>query len=243
LNSKALAKHRHVMVSSEDVRSDLELFYGKNENRIHVIRFASFADTEPINRNGTDLRARYGLPPRFFICTNQVWRHKNHAAVLRALAETATDGEAPMVVFTGREHDYRHRDYAASIKALAVELGLTEKARFLGFLPRVDQLGLISTAIALIQPSLCEGWSVAVEDAKALGKHVLASDIPVHREQLDRNADFFAVDNDLSLSELLRRYRDRDPDVRPQDYERNRKDFAESLLRMLEEVSADRGRV
>jgi glycosyltransferase involved in cell wall biosynthesis len=240
LNSKALAKHRHVMVSSEDVRSDLELFYGKNQNRIHVIRFASFADLEPLNRNAADLRARYDLPSRFFICTNQIWRHKNHAVVLRALAKAvADDDKMPAIIFTGREHDYRLRDYPVSIKALAAELGLDAKARFLGFLPRADQLGLVAASIAVIQPSLCEGWSVAVEDAKALGKHVLASEIAVHREQLDRNADFFAPDDVSGLAGLLRRYRDRNPEMRPLDYERKRRDFAEDLLRMLEEVSGD----
>jgi glycosyltransferase involved in cell wall biosynthesis len=240
LNSRALARHRHVMVSSEDVRSDLELFYGKTQNRIHVIRFASFADVEPINRNAAELRGRYGLPPRFFICTNQIWLHKNHGVVLRALAEAAAGGETPTIVFTGREHDYRHRDYAASIKTLATDLGLNESARFLGFLPRADQLGLVAIATALIQPSLCEGWSVAVEDAKALGKHVLASDIAVHREQLESNADFFGSADVQGLSALLRRYCDKDPEVRPLDYEQNRQDFAQSLLRMLEEVFADK---
>jgi glycosyltransferase involved in cell wall biosynthesis len=239
--SKMLAKHRHVMVSSADVKSDLELYYGKMQNRVHVVRFASFADNECAKATPSDLRSRFGLPPRFFICTNQIWRHKNHGVVLRAMAECASAGEAPTIVFTGREHDYRHREYAPSIKALARELGVGEQARFLGFLPRPDQLGLMAAAIAVVQPSLCEGWSHSVEDAKALGKHVLASDIAVHREQLDRNADFFAPEHAHALSGLLRRYADSDPWVRPLAYERNRQDFANSLLRMLREVAASPG--
>ncbi len=241
LNSRSLAKHRHVMVSSEDARSDLELYYGKNRNRIHVVRFASFADTESAGASLAELRERYRLPQRFFICNNQIWLHKNHALVLRALAQSAVDGEAPAIVFTGQEHDYRDRAYAPSIKALAGELGIDEKTHFLGFLPRADQLGLVSAAIAVIQPSLCEGWSGVVEDAKALGKHVLASDIAVHREQLAVNVDFFSPTDVAGLSRLLQRYRDADPKVRPVDYGQARQDFARSLLRMLTEVASDSG--
>ena len=38
--------------------------------------------------------------------------------------------------------------------------------------------------MAVAQPSLFEGWSTIVEDAKTLGKPIFVSDLPVHREQL-----------------------------------------------------------
>ena len=242
LNARALSRHRHVMVSSEDVKRDLELFYGKQRNPVHVVRFASFADIELARAGHADLlRTRRGLPQRFYICNNQMWRHKNHGVVLRALAKTAAAGEMPAIVFTGREHDYRHRQYAAEIKALAAELGIAERTHFLGFIPRAEQLALVSDAIAVIQPSLCEGWSGTVEDAKALGKHVLASDIIVHREQLDRNVDFFPPHDADALADLLGRYRGTDPEVEPSDYNRSRQDFANSLLRMLADVARSPG--
>jgi hypothetical protein len=39
-------------------------------------------------------------------------------------------------------------------------------------------------SIGMLQPSAFEGWSTVVEDAKTLGKTILASSIEVHREQL-----------------------------------------------------------
>ena len=38
-------------------------------------------------------------------------------------------------------------------------------------------------SVAVLQPSLFEGWSTTVEEAKSIGKTILLSDIPVHREQ------------------------------------------------------------
>ena len=40
-------------------------------------------------------------------------------------------------------------------------------------------------ASVVIQPSLFEGWSTVVEDAKAVGRPIIATDLPVHREQLE----------------------------------------------------------
>ncbi len=46
-------------------------------------------------------------------------------------------------------------------------------------------MALLRGAAAVLQPSRFEGWSTIIEDAKSLGKPIVASDIAVHREQLD----------------------------------------------------------
>ncbi len=238
-NTRWLARHSHVMVSSEDVRNDLQRYWSRYGSRVHVVPFASFIDADRARADAPTLREKYDLPPRYFICNNQLWRHKNHAVILRALARHAGDESLPPVVMTGAEHDYRDRAYAPSLRSLAGELGVSDKVRFLGMLPRADQLGLTAGAIAVIQPSLCEGWSTAVEEAKALGRHVLASDIAVHREQLERNVEFFAAEDDQRLAELFRLYVENDPAVQPIDYAAHRRRFADLLMEMISEVADD----
>ncbi|MFM6026689.1 MAG: glycosyltransferase, partial [Dolichospermum sp.] len=49
------------------------------------------------------------------------------------------------------------------------------------------------------QPSLFEGWSTVIEDAKSLGKNLIASDLDVHLEQSPINCRFF---NRSSAEEL-----------------------------------------
>ena len=233
-NARWFAQHRHVMVSSQDVAADLHRCYGQYANRVHVVRFASF---NPPEAPSADSRHRYGLPERYFLCANQFWRHKNHALVLRALAEAGPD--VPPVAFTGREEDYRDPEHGPSVRRLAVELGLEGQARFFGFIPRADQLGLMRGAIAVIQPSLCEGWSTSIEDAKALGRPVLASNIAVHREQLGDRADLFPGDDPAALARLLQRCASVDPETPPIDYVRAQRRFAEDLMKMCREVAAD----
>ena len=236
-NARWFSAHRHVMVSSEDVAGDLRRHYGRYGNRVHVVRFASFPPAEAMPTDLVALRARYGLPERYYLCANQFWRHKNHGLVLRAMAEAGPS--APPVVFTGLEEDYRDPAYAPSVKQLAAELRLGDQARFLGFIPRPDQLALMAGAVAVIQPSLCEGWSTTVEDAKSLGRRVLASDIAVHREQLGQGGDFFGGEDAAALAALLRRYAEADPQAPAQDYDEARRRFAQDLMRMCREVAED----
>jgi glycosyltransferase involved in cell wall biosynthesis len=232
-----LASHAHVMVSSEDVAADLRRFYPRSRARVHVIRFASFIPAEALSADVAALRAGYGLPERYLLCANQLWRHKNHAVILRALAKAGP--YAPLIAFTGKEQDHRDPSYADSIRALAAELGVEAQARFLGFLPRADQLGLMRGAVAVVQPSLCEGWSTVVEDAKALGRHVLASDLAVHREQLSAGADFFEPHDADALAALLTRYARADPPPVRLDYAAARRRFDEDLWRMILEAAGD----
>ena len=238
-NDRWFSSHRHVMVSSQDVAGELARHYGRHANRVHVIRFAVFPPVDQ-TEDLAQLRRRYGLPGRYFLCANQFWRHKNHGLVLRALSEAGPD--VPPVVFTGLQEDYRDPDFGPSVPRLAAELGVQDRARFLGFIPRNDQLGLMAGAVALIQPSLSEGWSTSVEDAKALGRHVLASDIAVHREQLGANADLFGGDDVGALAALLQRYAGSDPAPARVDYARARRGFARDLMAMCREVASDFGR-
>lgn len=237
-NHAWFAASREAMVSSQDVKADLQRFYGEHGNGVHVVPFATFLDGELAGVDVAGAPARRGLEAGgYFLVANQLWRHKNHAVVLRALAELAADEAAPVVAFTGKEEDYRNPDFAASVKAFAAERGVAHRVRWLGFLPRGEQLALMKGARAVIQPSLCEGWSTVIEDAKALGVPVLASDIAVHREQLPGGVLFHPHDAQ-GLATLIRQYRDAPPPFTPVDYGTAQKQFALALITMIEAAAA-----
>jgi hypothetical protein len=58
-------------------------------------------------------------------------------------------------------------------------------------------------SLAVIQPSLFEGWSTVVEDARVLGKPTILSDISVHLEQNPPNSLFFEQHSPQHLAKLL----------------------------------------
>ena len=101
---------------------------------------------------------------------------------MRMLGEGAS---CVQLVCTGSTYGFRGDDYFKRLSAYMDEHGLRIRVHVLGLLPRAEQIALLKSASAVLQPSRFEGWSTIIEDAKSLGKAILASDIAVHREQLD----------------------------------------------------------
>jgi len=112
------------------------------------------------------------------------------------------------VVMTGLPSDHRdpaNRNFSALLQAIAAA-GLNSQITILGLAPYTDLINLMRTAALIIQPSRFEGWSTVVQDAIALGRPLLCSDIAVHREQAPKALGFFGTDRAEVLSELLAAY-------------------------------------
>lgn len=190
-----------LIVSSEDVRKDVDIFFPGECQNIAVVRFASFdlPDVALVE----EMQIKYKLIGRYVICANQLWLHKNHIVIIRALALLKERNINITVVFTGNETDYRVAGYTEFLKNQAVEWGIADRLRFLGFIPRSDQLCLMKGAHYVLQPSLFEGWSTVIEDAKAMGKFVVASDLGVHKEQLTEACRFFFRHDPVALADVM----------------------------------------
>jgi len=85
----------------------------------------------------------------------------------------------------------------------ASECGVAGMFLVLGVVPYDDMLSLMMHSVAVINPSLFEGWSTTVEEAKALGKMVILSRIPVHLEQAPRNGVYFDPGSFADLAETM----------------------------------------
>lgn len=98
------------------------------------------------------------------------WRHKNHAALLRALALLKPKGLSPTLVCSGAAKE-AHPD----LLSLVDELGLTGQVRWMGYLPEQDVPAFYAGALALVFPSLFEGFGMPVLEAMACGCPVACS--------------------------------------------------------------------
>jgi glycosyltransferase involved in cell wall biosynthesis len=143
------------------------------------------------------------VPPRFFLVCNQFWRHKNHAVIFEALRILKDRGVRPPVLCTGALHDYRNAAFAKEIETKLRKYDLESQVTLLGLVSRERQLALMRRTIAMIQPSLFEGWSTVVEDIRALGRPSFLSDLDVHREQNPPGAKFFSPHDAESLAKLM----------------------------------------
>lgn len=197
------AKCTRVVLSSESVRSDLKQFAPRYFHKAEVLRFvaAPFA-RQPIT-SLEELSRKYQIDGPFFLLPNQFWAHKNHRTVITALKLLRERGQQITVLATGSTRDHRNPEFFDSLMAYAGECGVTGNFRVLGIVPYPDLAGLIRSAVALVNPSLFEGWSTSVEEAKTAGKAIVLSDIPVHREQDPERGFFFSPLDADSLANAL----------------------------------------
>jgi glycosyltransferase involved in cell wall biosynthesis len=196
----ALASEAATLVfSSQGSLSDFRRFHPGYGGRCEVLRFA----VTPVALPENDDAAVGEAPPRFFLVCNQFWRHKNHAVIFEALRILKDRGLRPPVLCTGALHDYRNAAFAKEIETKLREYDLESQVILLGLVSRERQLALMRRTLAMIQPSLFEGWSTVVEDVRALGRPSFLSNLDVHREQNPPGAKFFSPHDAESLAELM----------------------------------------
>ena len=66
--------------------------------------------------------------------------------------------------------DYRNKDHVDELKNYISTCGLENNIRLLGFIDYNDLFYFMRHCVSIINPSLFEGWSTTVEEAKSLGK-------------------------------------------------------------------------
>ena len=203
-SQKYLVKKNYPIVfSSNNALEDFNKFYPENKNRKEVLKFVSVVDDSYSKLNISVLKKKFNLNKDYFIVPNQFWKHKNHTIIIEAAKVLKKNKIEFLIVFTGKEFDYRNPNYTIDLKKHIAENGLDDNFRFLGFIDRGEQLQLMKNSIAIVQPSLFEGWSTVVEDTKAINHVILLSDIPLHREQINENCVFFDPNDKVVLADKL----------------------------------------
>ncbi|WP_245313267.1 glycosyltransferase family 4 protein [Bradyrhizobium macuxiense] len=195
-----IASGRHIMLSSVSALGDLTRFYPGVTNGVSVVRFATEPPSDSLTTDAFDIVARYGLPQRFLYLPNQFWRHKNHQLVIDALGLLKQRGVDAVVAASGSTHDPREPEYFHNAMRDVAARGLGTNFRHLGMIPLDHVYALLRTSVALINPSQCEGWSTTVEEAKSFGSPMILSNIPVHREQTEEAARYFAANDAEALA-------------------------------------------
>jgi len=191
------------MVSSDDARRDCEGFFPQSQGSISVVPFAVQLTDDESFHDPTEILAMYGIRSRYFYLPGQLWRHKNHLAIVEALRLLRDRGKEVVVVATGNPKDRRNPSHPGNVFRAVEAAGLESRFRFLGLIPYAHIMPLMRASVALVNPSLFEGWSTTVEEAKALGVPLLLSNLRVHREQALGEVRFFDANSPTDIANVL----------------------------------------
>jgi glycosyltransferase involved in cell wall biosynthesis len=162
-----------VFTLSEFSRQAIVKVYGVPDERV----YAAGLDVDdafrhpPTEQQRLAVRSHYGIRGPFLLYPAVTWPHKNHIALLRALAMYIRSYKPLTLVLTGSAAGF-HSSVLDTIRAL----GLEPHVRVLGYVPQDDLKCLYTEARAMVFPSLYEGFGLPILEAFHCGCPVISSD-------------------------------------------------------------------
>ncbi|HEY9784851.1 MAG TPA: glycosyltransferase [Candidatus Obscuribacterales bacterium] len=194
-----------VVLTSRTVLSDYMHYLPEFAGKGRVMPFVTLVPSECLQSDPSWIVGEYQLPERFIYLPNQFFKHKNHQTVIEALRKAVEQNRDVCVVCTGNTQDHRHPHYFAEIEKQIESAGLRQNFRILGLIPYPHVFALMRQSLAVLQPSKFEGHPLSLAESKSMGKRIILSDIPVHRELAPDWAWFFAPDDEAALGALMLR--------------------------------------
>lgn len=157
-----------VIVDSSAVKADVVDFLRVPEERVHVIPLGVDSSFTPASKeHQAEVRARYGLPERFYLYAGTIEPRKNLLRLIQAWALLDKPFRHDLVI-AGR---LGWKTQAVREAAAAYD----SHVHCIGFVPQKDLPSLLSAADVFVWPSLWEGFGLPPLEAMACGTPVITS--------------------------------------------------------------------
>jgi glycosyltransferase involved in cell wall biosynthesis len=160
---QVLSQAEHIICNSQATAKDITDFYKIPERKITPIPLACNPD-----------KFRFlDLPTKnYFLYIGRHDHYKNLQRVISAFATLSPNSDLELWLAGPGDGLY-----TPQLKTQVIELGLQQKVKFLDYVPAAELPIIINQAIALIFPSLWEGFGFPVLEAMACGTPVITSNI------------------------------------------------------------------
>ncbi len=200
VNTSVLQRATAVIIGTKTGQAEVERYYQVPPERI--LKLPHPTPQFALNATGLpqdELPASLELKEPYLLYPAQFWAHKNHANILLALAELRDrHGYAPQLALVGADKGNKKH-----IAAMAEQLRLGDRVRFLGFVPQKDLITLYRRAAMLVYPSWFGPENLPPLEAFALGCPVIASRIPGAEEQLGDAAIYCDPSSPSDIAEKI----------------------------------------
>ena len=171
-----------ILTVSQASKRDIVEQLGIPAARVHVVYHGpNQTDAQPGAPSASPasldaVRARYGLPPRFFLYLGGFDSRKNVAGTIAAYQRyLALGGDPDVKLVLAGQLPSQDGAFAPDPRPIAAQLGVSEAVVCCGFVDEADKPAIYAMATAFVFPSLYEGFGMMVLEAMAAGTPVITS--------------------------------------------------------------------
>jgi glycosyltransferase involved in cell wall biosynthesis len=192
---------RLVSVTSSWVKRDLMQQYHLPEDKVAVVPLTGSLGAYP-TPTADELAAtkrKFDLPDAFAFYPAQTWPHKNHLALLDALALLRERHNLIVpLVCSGNQ-----TEHFATLQRHAAALNVTSQVRFLGFVTPIELQSLYRLCRCVVIPTLFEAASGPLNEAFQAGAAAACSNVTSLPEQAGDSALVFDPHRPDDIAEKL----------------------------------------
>ena len=200
--AKTIKFSKSVIVNSQKTAKDAKLYFPYKNQIFITLPFAPYANKQLYSDALDDksVFVKHNINKPYFMICNQLWLHKDHETAFKALEIVLRKTKHKVnIVCTGTLTDLTGTENRfKELKRFIKNNGIENHVKFLGHIPKKDQLSLVLHCSALIQPTKFEGGpgGGSVYMSTAYGIESIISDIDVNKEIQNENlVTFFKVSN------------------------------------------------
>jgi glycosyltransferase involved in cell wall biosynthesis len=168
----SVKRARHVLTLSESAAQDIERVYGVPRSKISVVPLAARAPytgmAEPTRVSY--MRETYGLSEPYILAVGNLQPRKNLLRLVEAVAQLPAWASDLKLAVVGKAQ-WKESD----IYRRVTELGLNDRVVFTGYVSDEDLALLYHGSLALVYPSLYEGFGLPILEAMSCGTPVICS--------------------------------------------------------------------
>ncbi|GJM21591.1 MAG: hypothetical protein DHS20C15_15060 [Planctomycetota bacterium] len=173
LNRFALKRATAILANSHAMKADFIAKLGSDMERIQVVH--NGVDTR-VSASGPDLRAECEIPRNAVVigAASRLAPNKGQADLLRAFAHIAERAPGAWLILAGDDSiEDGNANHRAELEALARELGIDQRTRFLGF--RSDMDAVYRTTDIVVDAAWEEPFGMVVVEPMVYGRPVVGT--------------------------------------------------------------------